>query len=188
MGIVGIGSVCPYNVVGVFEILEEPSKYKKAANIFVISDDSVLLLRSLVLVKSGSNVSKDITTYFTKEIPQQKQINKFSLGMIKNKRLDSEYKKLLNEPYIKSIEQIDQFKWNIIFEKIKSKSIQIEFKFSNYPISPPDIKMLTELRISGLINLDKEIRISITEPSNWKITNNLVEICIFLNKCFEESI
>lgn len=178
---------CPYNVVGVFEILEEPTKFKKAPNIFVISDDSILLLRSLVLVKPGSKISKDITNYFTKDIPQQKQINKLSLGMVKNKRLESEYKKLLNEPYIEKIDQIDQFNWNIILS-IKSNSIHIEFKFSNYPISPPDIKLISKVKINGLVDQNNQIKIPLTNPNNWKITNNLVEITCFLYKCFEESI
>lgn len=175
-------------VVGVFEILKDPVKYKKASNIFVIADDTILLLRSLVITKPNSKISGDITNYFIKELPLQKKINKTSVIMLKNKRLDSEYKKLSNDLNISCINIIDQTKWDIEFVKIKNKSVKIEFVFSNYPISPPIIKMISNIKIDGLIKQDGTIQIDLINPSNWKLTNNLTEICSYMYKCFNDSL
>ena len=61
------------NVVGVFEILEDPVKFKKSNNTFVIDDDKVMLLRSLVITKPTTKISSDITNYFIKELPLLKK-------------------------------------------------------------------------------------------------------------------
>lgn len=179
-------------VVGVFEILEDPVKYKKASNIFVIADDKVLLLRSLVITKRGNKISSDITNYFIKELPLQKKINKLSVGVLKNKRLDSEYKKLTNDLSIKdktNIKIIDQTKWEIDFVGINNnKFIKVELVFSNYPISPPIIKMISNVKINGLVKQDGIISIDLINPANWKLTNNLMEICLYLHNCFSESL
>ena len=178
------------SVVGVFEILEDPSKYKKSTNIYVISDEKILLLRSLVITKSHSKISGDITNYFIKELPLQKKINKLSVGILKNKRLDSEFKKLSNESYLSEIKIIDQTCWEIEFASIKNKSITIQLIFSNYPISPPIIKLISNNMTYGLgfVESDNTIKIDITNPSSWKITNNLIDICSYLHKCFIQSI
>ena len=181
-------TTCSDSVVGVFEILEDPIKYKKVPNIFVIANDTILLLRSLVIIKQGSKISSDITNYFIKELPLQKKINKFSIGMLKNKRLDSEYKKISNEIFISDIKIIDHTKWELEFVKIKNKSIRIELIFSNYPISPPIIKMLLGDKINGLVKPDGTITIDLINPSYWKLTNNLTEICLYLYNCFIESL
>jgi ubiquitin-protein ligase len=178
-------------VVGVFEILEDPVKYKKAPNIFVIADDTILLLRSLVITKPHSKISGDITNYFIKELPLQKKINKISVTVLKNKRLDSEYKKLLNDIFIKdvtNIKIIDQTKWEIEFLKIKNKTVKVELIFSNYPMSPPIIKMLSNIKIDGFVKHDGVVSIDLINPANWKLTNNLTEICLSLYNCFSESI
>jgi ubiquitin-protein ligase len=175
-------------VVGVFEILEDPIKYNKSTNIFVIDDDTILLLRSLVITKNTSKISGDITNYFIKELPLQKKNNKLSISLLKNKRLDLEYKKILLDTNIIDIKIIDQTKWEIEFVKIKNNLIKIELIFSNYPISPPIIKMLSNIQINGLINQDGAIRIDLVNPTNWKLTNNLTEICSYLYNCFIETL
>jgi hypothetical protein len=176
------------NVVGVFEILEDPAKYKKAPSIFVIADDTILLLRSLVITNPHSKISGDITKYFIKELPLQKKINKLSVDILKNKRLNLEYKKLSTNTIISNIMIIDQTKWQIEFVKIKNKLIMIELVFSNYPISPPIIKMLSDIKINGLVRQDRTITIDQTNPANWKLTNNLTEICSYLFDCLTNSL
>ena len=71
-------------VVGVFSILEDPLKWKKSKGIYVIDDEQVLLLRTLVLMNYNLILPKDITYYFLKEIPLQKQTNKLNVGILKN--------------------------------------------------------------------------------------------------------
>ena len=175
-------------VVGVFEILEDPLKWIKANKVYVIDDDRVLLLRTLVLLSSNSTPPKDITDYFLKEIPLLKQTNKLNIGILKNKRLDSEYKKLMGLDFLGFINVQDQSKWIVLFKKIKNMDISLEIIFSNYPINPPTIKLLNpDIKITGLIGIDKIIKIGMTNPANWKITNNLSEIVSVVYKCFQES-
>jgi len=177
------------NVVGVFEVLEDPSKYKKVEGIYVINNDKIVLLRTIVLVKSGSTIPKDISNYFLKELPLQKQTNKLNVGILKNKRLDGEHKKLLTLNFITKIDIQDQWKWIIDFEPIKNNYPSIEFVFSNYPINPPIIKLLSkQIKITGLVDSNGIITIETTNPANWKLTNNLGEICTILYKCFQESL
>jgi hypothetical protein len=175
-------------VVGVFEILEDPVKWKKAPSIYVIDDEQVLLLRTLVLMGSNSTPHKDISDYFLKEIPLQKQTNKLNVGMLKNKRLEGEHKKLMGLDFLELIDIQDQWKWIVKFKKIKNTDISLEIIFSNYPINPPIVKLLNpDIKIMGLIGLDRTITINTINPANWKITNNLAEIVSSIYKCFQES-
>jgi ubiquitin-protein ligase len=176
------------SVVGVFEILEEPSKYKKAPNIFVIDNDTILLLRSLIVTKQNIKISNDITNYFIKDLPLQKKINKFGVNCVKNKRLESEYKKLSSKTFILDIKIIDNTTWYIEFINIKNNFVKIELIFSNYPISPPIIKLLSNHFINGLINEDNTIIIDLINPAKWKLTNNLTDICLLLYNCFNNSL
>ena len=123
-----------------------------------------------------------------KEIPLLKQTNKLNIGILKNKRLDSEYKKLMGLDFLGFINVQDQSKWIVLFKKIKNMDISLEIIFSNYPINPPTIKLLNpDIKITGLIGIDKIIKIGMTNPANWKITNNLSEIVSVVYKCFQES-
>ena len=177
------------SVVGVFEVLEEPSKYKKTHGIFVINDDKIILLRTLVLIKSRTSIPKDISNYFLKELPLQKQTNKLNVNILKNKRLEGEYKKIYTLDYIKKIDIQDQSKWKIYFKTINNQHPSIELIFSNYPINPPILKLISnEIKISGLVDSNKNIMIDLINPANWKITNNLSEITTILYKCFQESL
>jgi hypothetical protein len=177
------------SVVGVFEISEDPNAYKKTPGIFVIDNDKVLLLRTLVLIKSKSVIPKDISNYFLKELPLQKQTNKLNVGILKNKRLEGEYKKLSGLNFITKIDIKDQFGWRIDFEPIKSNELSIKFVFSNYPINPPIIKLLsTNIKIIGLVDRNNNITIEQINPANWKITNNLSDIASLLYNCFKETL
>lgn len=75
--------------VGVFEVQEDPEKYKKSNGIYVINNESIILLRTLVLLDYNSTVPSNISDYFLKETPQHKLINKLNVENLKNKRLIS---------------------------------------------------------------------------------------------------
>ena len=176
-------------IVGVFEVMEDPIKYKKTNGIFVINDDKIILLRTLVVIKNGAKITKDITNYFLKDLPLQKQTNKINVGILKNKRLESEYKKLSEFNFIKKINFQDQWRWTIDFESIKNNDLSIEITFSNYPINPPIIKFISmNVKNNIVINSINKIIMDLTNPANWKIINNLSEIITVLYKCFQESL
>lgn len=186
-----IRSICnnyPYNIVSVFEILQDPTQYKKTAGIFVITDDSILVLRYFVLVKIGSKLPKDITKTFTLEIPAQKQVNRTSVILVKSKRLNAEYKKISDESFIKEVIILDEFTWIIKFQDIKSHSVIIELKFSNYPLYPPDIKLVSPKQLGSIGDSQQNIKIPLTNPNTWEITNTLSQICLFLYNCICETI
>lgn len=177
------------DVVGVFEILEDLIKYKKTNGIYVIADDKIVLLRTLVLIKSKSQIPKDISKYFLHELPMQKQSNKLNVGILKNKRLDGEYKKLYQLDFIEKIDIKNQNEWIINFIPISNTNIYIGITFSNYPLNSPILKLInSNIKISGIIDSDSNINIDLTNPSNWKITNNLSEIMNILYKCFQSSL
>lgn len=168
--------------------MKDPIKWKKSQGIYVIDDERVLLLRTLVLMDCGSIPPKDISDYFLKEIPLQKQTNKLNVGILKNKRLEGEHKKLMDLDFLELIDIQDQWKWIVKFKKIKNIHISLEIIFSNYPINPPIVKLLNpDIKITGLVGLDMTIKIDIINPANWKITNNLAEIISAIYKCFQES-
>jgi hypothetical protein len=174
--------------VGVFEILEDPIKYNKTKGIYVINDDEIILLRSLIISKANSKIPKNISDYFIKEIPLEKKENKSNLYLVKNKRLNTEYKKLLNDPNVNEINIVDQLKWILKYKKINNIDIEIELIFTNYPICAPTIKLIKGNKIRELIDSNDIITLPITDPSNWKITNNLCEIISILYKCLNETL
>ena len=112
------------------------------------------------------------------------------LRKLKNEKLLNlnEYKKLLEQNIILDIEIISDSVWNITFVNIKKNAIKIQIIFSNYPILPPNLKFLTNVHVKGLIDKNENIVISLIEPTNWKITNNLVQITNLLFECLENSL
>lgn len=184
------------HVVGVFEICKEPSVYRKINQIFVVAEQNVLLLRTLVLLNSSIGISKDLSKYFTNDIVVQKKINKKGVVMLKNKRLNIEYNKLIKENSINNINIIDEFRWLIEFNKeyLKNKIVQIEFRFSNYPICPPEIVLLSnsfekiKQSNNNFIDKNNNIRLKIIEPNEWNITTNLCLIIQDLLKCLIETL
>ena len=185
------GSLCSKKIVGVFEILEEPSNFKKTLGIYVVPDDTKVLLRTIISLKSLNAKSIDsIEKYFLTDLPLMKQMNKSNVGILKNKRLVSEYNKLSILNFLSKIDIIDQSLWNIEFNNIKNYHIIIEIKFSNYPLCPPNLVMKTKnIKINGLIDENNfNIKINVINPANCKITNNLSEIVTIIYNCFIESL
>jgi ubiquitin-protein ligase len=117
-------------------------------------------------------------------------MNKLNINIVKNKRLEGEYKKLSALKFLTKIDIQNQTDWIINFEPIKKNNISIKLIFSNYPINPPIVKLISSshIKITGLVDLDGNITTDIINPANWKITNNLSEIITILYKCFNESL
>ncbi len=160
------------NVVGVFQIADTIEKYKKAPGIFVIANDSILLLKYLVFTRKndyGKNLDI-LTKYFTKEIPLNSKITTVGVCIIKNKRLNQEFKLLEKASY--QINIINESKW----ETILNDNTKIIIKFANYPIKPPNLILDTGIIPPTLLDNDKNIQIPIIHPNVWSITTNLVMV------------
>lgn len=168
--------ISDYNVVGVFQISEPIEKYKKASGIFVIDNDKILMLKSLIICKSSSDykTSEIINKFYSKDYKIGTQIVNLGVNIVKNKRLNKEII-MLNNHGITNVQIVNETSEWII----TSNKYIIKILFTNYPITPPNIILIQEIDcIFPLVFLDsnKNIILPILHPSNWTLNNNLVEI------------
>ncbi len=161
-----------FSVVGVFQISEDINIFKKTSGIFVIPDDTKLLLKSIVFVKNYTcSCGNQITNYFTKEIPIKIKVCGISSKIVKNKRLANELK-LIEKKGIYDINIIDELtKWEITF-----LGITIHLNFANYPIKAPNIVLISGNLPDFTKDKENNIRIPIIHPNSWLITNNLLMV------------
>jgi hypothetical protein len=171
------------SIVGVFEILEGIEKHKKCENIYVISDDKIMLLRYLIVVEKNldSRQNLELSDYFIKYLGSINKINEKKSINIKNKRFNAEMKLLNNNDKVSNVEIIEEISnWKIELNEIKGNKIKLNIYFSDYPKLPP--KMFLECN-----NLNQNIKINICDndsnimipeinPSQWEITTNLSKI------------
>lgn len=141
-------------VYGVVQILGDKEEYKKTGNIYVINDDSKILLRYLVIVpqcKTGN--LKDINTYF---LSREFDIAKSALSVcvIQAKRLGNDKKKMTkicekNEFSFEEKQLDDKVSWIIDNDVLKLHAV---FD-TDYPSIPPFIYVL-ETTYTFDINVD----------------------------------
>ncbi len=169
-------------IIGVFEILEEPTKYKKSEEIFVIDDDTKILLRYLIVCTNclSSSYSEELTNYFIKYLGSINKINDDKSIKIKNKRFDAEMKLLNINKKIINITIIDETtKWIVELDKIKNIHVKLIVHFNDYPKFPPKISIDSDVNPLIIKNIcDENLNIIISEltPYKWEITYNLSKI------------
>lgn len=165
--------------VGVIQVKHDIKKYDKGGGIYVVPDDSELLLKYLIVIVKGCKNTKgikNITSYFTKEKVKEIDNSNSDIPLIKLKRLDVETKKIDKLVKKKGFE-VD-FTDNIF--KIRTPDINFNVKLLNdYPVSPPFIwiskiskKVTSDISVlsNGAIIL-KEI-----VPSNWVVSTKLFKL------------
>lgn len=162
-------------VVGVFQLKEPIDKFKKVTNIFVVPDEKILLLRSLIVFKSSTGhtnkMLKEINDYYTLNPAKDIETTKQSTSNIKNKRLNKELDILKNNN-INNIKIIDEsVQWEILL-----LDIRIQINFSNYPLNAPNLVLVAGKLPDAIIDSSSNIKIPILHPSNWTIKNNILEI------------
>lgn len=172
-------------VVGVFQLAEDIQKYKKASNIYVVNDEKILLLRSLIVSNTyfSGKVVTDLNNYFLKDIPLTKSTSAISINIVKNRRLNSEFKELEKDQRINELIIIDELKsWNLKL----NIGIEIQINFLNYPLSPPHFVILSDVSnmpcIKNIIDNESTLKILMLDPSVWKLTNKLSHV---LDKLYE---
>ncbi len=152
-------------VIGVFQLDTDPSKFKKTSNIYVVPNESHLLLRFLIVINDNlSNLS--FVDGMIKDIIDKIGFSQSKVSdVIANKRLGIELNQLrLNEKVLAVDVIVQDSQWIVLL----ANGTELEILFSKYPISPPLIKINSEVQKLDLLN-----------PSKWSITtrlNDLIEL------------
>jgi hypothetical protein len=177
-------------VVGIFEINDDIEKYKKAASIYVVANDKIMLLRYLVIIeKNFSGNYQEITDYFFKYLGGINKFNEKKSINIKNKRLGGEMKLLDSNLNVQGVEIIDESKhWIIELKNIKGKQIKLIIYFNDYPRLPP--KIIIDSNIGNKIISDDSNNLILPElnPSKWDVTLNLSKIVDKIYNCIVNTI
>lgn len=160
-------------IVGVFEIKEDPNTYKKTNNIFVIPDETIVLMRYLIVFKKNSQQYDQIDNYFRNFLTNSSLTRKIESAKITDKRLNNELKKLNENSKIKSINTDIVDCWYIELHNTK----HIEIKFNKYPVIAPTMTIIKEN--NKCVNTKVELEELI--PSKWKPTNLLTNIIDKIN-------
>lgn len=185
-------------VVGIFELSEDPNKYKKTTNIYVVPDDQCVLLRAIYVCNNKSKSHKYITEYFTKELHVKKQISKKCTVKLQNKRLNTELGRLNNLDCVQNVNVDSDNLWTVVLDSIGEHEINIQIMFVNYPMTPPVMKIVNCASIntnhirsivkSNSVSSDLIIDIPMLRPDEWKMTDTLDKIIQMLYGCLDESL
>lgn len=149
--------------VGVLQIIGGKSQWKKSN--YVVQDDTVLLLRYILLINPGGNI-KNLENYFHNVLPKEKNTLLIRSTSKSNIRLEKELKKISKHKILKKVCNVDlinsnMFRWMVKMkfkesvlekelEKVKQKYIELELVFpETYPMFPPKIQMISPRIISG---------------------------------------
>lgn len=183
------------HIVGVFEITGGIEQHKKSTNIFVISNDKLILLRYLIVIENNNLSSifhNELTDYFIKFLSAMNNSNVKKITNIKNKRLNTEMKLLNSNNKIHKINAINELEnWIIELNEIKGNEIKLNIYFNNYPILPPKILLDSNLNFNIKQNIcDSESNILIPELnlSKWQVATNLSKIVDIIYNCIYNSI
>jgi ubiquitin-protein ligase len=178
-------------VVGVFQLTEDNKQFKKAPSIFVIPNEKILLLRSLIVFdytnkninsKSHNKVIEEITNYYKKDIFVETQNAKTSSIIVKNKRLKKEIE-IFNSKNIGKIKIIDESaNW-----EISSQNYIIQFHFISYPLNAPNIIFISGDIPKFLIDTSNNIKLPILHPNKWNIKNTVSDVVEELNNIILEN-
>ena len=189
-----VSQLFSYNMIGLFQIIENPNKYNKTSSIFVIQDEKILVLRTLIKINKPINIPATFTqmdNYFIRQKTIDKRISDISLITLKNKRLSTELKLIEknSEKYKVTYYSYEQeIPWKVELY-IKDQLYNIELYFHNYPLSPPLLKIVNfYFSTKGIIDCKGKINLPILEVGKWNISNKLVEVLdiiwIFLNNSY----
>lgn len=171
-----------YSMIGVFQIIENPEKHIKTSGIFVVPDEKILILRTLIKINKPMKTTtfySQLNDYFIKQRTIDKNISEKNLVALKNKRLSAELKLIekLSEKFRVIYYSDEQDKPWIIEILVNDKIYKAEIQFYNYPLSPPHFKMLDFKGFpKGIIDKEYKINIPILELGNWSISNKIVEV------------
>ncbi len=167
-----------YQIIGIVELLDDEIKYKKAEQIYVVADESKIVLREIVLIKKQK-------PELIKVFNRYKNIGKINAifvnydSKITDKRLKMEIKKIEKMDKIR-ISEIEKDRWMLMMI-YDYEIVNVEIRFMNYPFTPPMVKIIEkpEIKISEYVKM--------LEVSRWKISNNIGEVMKILYDIYNKN-
>lgn len=150
-------------IVGVFQLKRDITNYYKAPSIYVVQDDTELILRHMIIV-NNTKFNKELTTYFRNT--SLHKINQMKVTEILNKRLTNEIKILEKRKEYKINSYVEET--NIILE-LNNDLMNYYLILRDYPNNPP-IVIINKDNIYNLIILEKFCN------KNWQINYKITDI------------
>jgi ubiquitin-protein ligase len=161
-----------FMIIAVVELAGNSEDYKKSSTIFVVEDDSLIMIRELILIPidTGTQVintlAVSLNEHYANDIHVEvnKKINRASV--VSQRRLLSELTKMKKErdkltadtiPYVPALIEDNLFKWKVRLinfpqdlpittqmKKYNIKEVELEIRFSmDYPHDPPFIRVVS---------------------------------------------
>lgn len=151
---------------GVYEVINDKSRYTQSNIIYVAKDEKMVILRYLFVLPTKDFIYtfalRDVmNTKFGISLHKEKKQLNIAVNNIKTKRLMSEYKKLdvldsnVEGFYIEIPDETNFYTWNIFLTKFEGSkieesmrklgidAIQLEVKFpEGYPLEPPFFRII----------------------------------------------
>jgi hypothetical protein len=192
----GYARQCPpfnFSVIGLFQVIENPIKYQKAPAFFVIENEKLLVLRSLVKINPskdkgahlhtygypGNNMFEQINNYFIHQRSIDKSVSDKNLIALTNKRLIAELNHIKKFPEkFNVVEFFDNLElpWKIEIYS-KSSVYTVIVSFHKYPLSPPLFTMdKFVLPVKGIITSTHSINLPLLEPGNWNVSKKIIDV------------
>jgi hypothetical protein len=172
-------------IIGVCQLKNPINNYFKAPNIYVVPDDSEIILRHIIILNNSTDTI-DIEKYYREKLPSELCLSNKNIFKINNKRLNKEieciekYKKKMDKSIIEEINFDSKFEpylqINMDIKLVNNSSnIKINFIFRDFPNHPP-IVFLENILINNKIFLNKNIYIdSNILPKTWNIKCKLID-------------
>jgi ubiquitin-protein ligase len=186
--------------MGVYQLYDDLTKYKKTNNIYVVNDSQIVLLRYLVCFEKqiDTKTGSAITEYFNKTLTANKKLNTKvnSRGVLKLMKELGDIAKRKPEELGFEVEtdEDDIYKWYIYFrmfddksaickdmKKYKIKEIKMEMIFpESYPFEPPFVHIMNPRfqYQTGHITSEGAICMELLTPSGWTPVQNIESLLI----------
>lgn len=180
------------SVIGVFEVLGEKDKYKKASTIFVCPDEEALLQRYLIVISTNvTNTISRLNTLFNKEIYVENANTQTVITTRGIKKLVKEYKIIAktikkNPDSLGFKVQVDAgnaFLWNVLLDKYDEefpvgkdmkkfgiKGVEMEMRFpDSYPFNPPFVRVVKPRfkHLTGNVTSGGSVCMEVLTPKGW---------------------
>jgi hypothetical protein len=183
-------------IVGVCQVKQEINAYKKAPNIYVVADDSELLLRHIIIMNKTNKI-QEIEKYYRVDVPSQYSLSNKNIFKVSNKRLTKEieflekFRKKLDksifEDFIIDSKLEPVLQLNIKLILITKQIVDINIILRDFPNNPPIISLdniiiKNKNFFNNNIYIDNDII-----PKNWTITNKLVDFIDKITKIIESN-
>jgi ubiquitin-protein ligase len=189
--------------VGVVQILGDMEKFKVSAGFYVVPDDTILLLRYIIVLNndaktealSRTDTMTNLTKYFRETLTLKKLSSSKALSKISTKRINGEINKINKEITNYTISCLDDTMTNLMvvmkFPSNKTTEVVINIKVTDdYPSRPPSIAISSPIlnipsKNDSVVNSYGAIIIKDLCNNQWKVANTFIKILDVIYKYLE---